>query len=132
MLVVALLRPVDLRTEVDPLTGVVTRDARVAALPPSDAAALEHALELGSAWGARVLALSAGGPECDEPLREALARGAQVRRVHLHEPYVDDLVRDEQHLARALVAAIGERPDLVLCGDRSADRGTARPRGPSG
>jgi electron transfer flavoprotein beta subunit len=124
MLVVALLRPVDLRAEVDPLTGVVTRDARVAALPPSDAAALEHALELGSAWGARVLALSAGGPECDDALREAVARGAEARRVHLREPYVDDLVRDEQHLARALVTAMGQQPDLVLCGDRSADRGT--------
>jgi electron transfer flavoprotein beta subunit len=124
VLVVALLRPVDLRTEVDPLTGVVTRDARVAALPPSDAAALEHALELGNAWGARVLALSAGGPECDDSLREAMARGASARRVQLQEPYVDDLVRDEQHLARALVAAMGEQPDLVLCGDRSADRGT--------
>jgi electron transfer flavoprotein beta subunit len=124
MLVAALLRPVDLRTEVDPLTGVVTRDARVAALSPSDAAALEHALQLGSAWGARVLALSAGGAEADGPLREAVARGAEARRVALRDPYLEDLVRDEQQLARALVAGIGERPDLVLCGDRSADRGT--------
>ena len=124
MLIVALLRPVDLRTLVDPLTGVVTRDTRVAALSPSDAAALEHALVLGSAWGARVLALCAGGPEADVPLREALARGAEARRLHVDAPYLDDLVRDEQHLARALVAAIDESPDLVLCGDRSADRGT--------
>jgi len=124
MLVVALLRPVDLRTQVDPLTGVVTRDTRVAALSPSDAAALEHALVLGSAWGARVLALCAGGSEADVPLREALARGAEARRLDVDGPYLDDLVRDEQHLARALVAALGESPDLVLCGDRSADRGT--------
>ena len=125
MLVVALLRPVDLRAAVDPLTGAVTRDPRVASLSPSDAAALEHALVLGSAWGARVLALTAGGPEADASLREALARGAEARRVDLSDAYLDDLVRDEQALARALVAALGgDVPDLVLCGDRSADRGT--------
>lgn len=124
MLVVALLRPVDLRTAVDPLTGAVTRDPRLASLSASDEAALEHALALGSAWGARVLALSAGGPEADASLREAAARGADVRRIALDSAYLDDLVRDEQSLARALVTGMGERPDLVLCGDRSADRGT--------
>ncbi len=124
MLIVALLRPVDLRTAVDPLTGAVSRDARLAALSASDEAALEHALTLGSAWDARVLALSAGGVEADASLREARARGAEARRVALDAAYLDDLVRDEQGLARALVAGMRERPDLVICGDRSADRGT--------
>lgn len=124
MLVVALLHPVDLRTTVDPLTGAVTHDPRRVALSASDEAALEHALVLGTAWGATVLAISAGGPEVEAPLREAVARGAQARRVALESAYLEDLVRDEQALARALVAGIGERPDLVLCGDRSADRGT--------
>jgi electron transfer flavoprotein beta subunit len=124
VLVVVLLHPVDLRTAVDPLTGAVASDPRLAALPASEEAALEHALTLGSAWGARVLALSAGGPEAEGALREARARGAEVRRVAHAGAYLDDLVRDEQALARLLVAAMGERPDLVLCGDRSADRGT--------
>lgn len=125
MLVVVLLRATDLRVEVDPLTGAVTRDARLAALSPADEAALEHALDLGTAWGARVLALSAGGPEAEGPLREALARGAEVRRVALRGSYLDELVCDELALAKALVAALGDdHPDLVLCGDRSADRGT--------
>lgn len=120
-----MLRATDLRPEVDPLSGEVRRDARLAALSPSDEAALEKALLLAEAWGARVLALSAGGPEADGPLREALALGAEVRRVDLRGAYLDDLVRDERALAQALVAALGhERPDLVLCGDRSADRGT--------
>jgi electron transfer flavoprotein beta subunit len=124
VLVVALLRATDLRPEVDPLSGEVRRDARLATLSPADAAALEKALLLGTAWGARVLAVSAGGSEAEGPLREALALGAEVRRVDLHGAYLDDLVADERALARALVSAIGERPDLVLCGDRSADRGT--------
>jgi len=124
VLVVALLRATDLRPEVDPLSGEVRRDPRLAALSAADAAALEKAFVLAEAWGARVLAVSAGGPEAEAPLREALALGAEVRRVDLHGAYLDDLVTDERGLAKALVAAIGELPDLVLCGDRSADRGT--------
>jgi electron transfer flavoprotein beta subunit len=124
-LVVALLRSTDLRVAVDPLTGALTRESRAAALSASDAAALEHALTFADAWGARVLALSAGGPECEPALRDALALGCEVRRVALHQSYVDELVTDEHALAQALVAALGgERPDLVLCGDRSADRGS--------
>ncbi len=125
MLVVVLLRATDLRAQVDPLTAVVTRDARLAALSPADQAALEHALVLAKAWDARVLALSAGGDEVESPLREALALGAEVRRVDLPLAYLDDLVCDERALAKVLVRSLGdEHPDLVLCGDRSADRGT--------
>lgn len=124
-LVVAFVRCTDLRVEVDPLTGAVSRDPRAAALSASDAAAVEHALRFGSAWGARVLVVTAGGPECDGALREVSALGAEVRRVELSSSYTDELVADEQHLAKVLVAALGEdRPDLVLCADRSADRGT--------
>ncbi len=124
-LVVALVRCTDLRSEVDPLTGAVSRDARAVALSASDAAAVEHALRLAAAWGARVLVLTAGGPECDGPLRELLALGAEVRRVALSGSYLEDLAADEQQLARVLVSALGDdRPDLVLCADRSADRGT--------
>ena len=124
-LVVALLRCTDLRAEVDPLSGAITREPRTAALSASDAAALEYALRIGSAWGARVLAISLGGPEVEGPLREALALGAEVLRVATHQSYLEELVADEQALARALVTALaGELPDLVLCADRSADRGT--------
>ncbi|MGB8650259.1 MAG: mycofactocin-associated electron transfer flavoprotein beta subunit, partial [Mycobacteriales bacterium] len=125
MLIVALLRCTDLRVEVDPLTGDITRDARAAALSAADAAALEHAFRIAHAWDARVLALTAGGPEADATLREVLALGAEVRRVPMHHAYLEELAGDERLLARALVTALGDdRPDLVLCGDRSPDRGT--------
>src|SRR3954454_6243236 len=123
-LVVVLARCTDLRVEVDPLTGAITRDPRTVAFSASDAAAIEHGLRLASAWGARALVVTAGGPECDGPLREVLALGAEVRRVPTKGSYAEELAADERALARALVAAIGERPDLVLCADRSTDRGT--------
>jgi electron transfer flavoprotein beta subunit len=123
-LVVVLARCTDLRVEVDPLTGAISRDPRAAAFSASDAAAVEHGLRLGSAWGARTLVLTAGGPECDGPLREVLSLGAEVRRVPVRGSYVEELATDERALAKALVAAIGGRPDLVVCADRSSDRGT--------
>ena len=123
-LVVVLARCTDLRAEVDPLTGALARDARTVAFSPADAAAIEHGLRLGSAWGARTLVITAGGSECDGPLREVLSLGAEVRRVATRGTYLDELGGDERALAKALVAAIGVAPDLVLCADRSADRGT--------
>lgn len=123
-LVVVLARCTDLRAEVDPLSGAVTRDPRTVALSAADAAAVEHGLRLGSAWGARTLVVTAGGPECDGTLREVLSLGAEVRRVETRGSYLDELAGDERALAKALVAAIGDVPDLVLCADRSADRGT--------
>jgi electron transfer flavoprotein beta subunit len=123
-LVVVLARCTDLRVEVDPLTGAISRDPRAAALSASDAAAVEHGLRLGSVWGARTLVLTAGGAECDGPLREVLSLGAEVRRVPVRGSYVEELATDERALAKALVAAIGGRPDLVVCADRSSDRGT--------
>jgi electron transfer flavoprotein beta subunit len=123
-LVVVLARCTDLRVEVDPLTGALTRETRTAAFSASDAAAIEHGLRLGSAWGARTLVITAGGPECDPSLREVLSLGAEVRRVPTRGSYLEELVADERALARALVAAIGDTPDVVLCADRSSDRGT--------
>ncbi len=148
VLVVACLRHADQRPLVDPLTAAVHVDARAATASPSDWAALEYALRLAEAWGGRVLAVSAGPPGADETLREAAAAGAAVLRIPwpggegppggLPGGYVADLAGDERALARALAGAIrsagrsvgwsAERsagePALVLCGDRSADRGT--------
>ena len=121
-LVVALLRVADPRPTVDPLTGAVHTDLRAATLSDQDAAALEHALRAGALWGCPVLVVAAGGVEIEPILREVLALGAEVCRVPLAG---SDVFVDEQAVAEALVAALsGRMPDLVVCGDRSADRGT--------
>jgi len=130
-LVVACLRITDLRPEVDPLTGVVTRDSWGIGLSAADAAALEYALRIGEAWSGRVLALSVGPSTLEPVLRDVIALGASVVRIPTPEPdgaggYAEELAGDEQALARTIVAALSPfgSPDLVLCGDRSADRGT--------
>jgi electron transfer flavoprotein beta subunit len=130
-LVVACLRITDLRPDVDALTGMVTRDAWGIGLSAADAAALEHALRIAEAWSGRVVALSAGPSTIEPVLQEVAALGASVLRIPTPEAevagaYTDELAGDEQALARTIAAAVSPfgPPDLVLCGDRSADRGT--------
>jgi electron transfer flavoprotein beta subunit len=130
-LVVACLRIADLRPVIDPLDGRVTRDRWGVGLSPADAAALEYTLRIASAWNGRVLAVCVG-PESVEPaLREVAALGVPVIRLPGIEErdvagYVAELADDERALAGTLLAAVRPfgTPDLVLCGDRSVDRGT--------
>jgi electron transfer flavoprotein beta subunit len=117
---------------VDPLTGAVSADPHDRGPDRADFAALEHALRLAEKWDARVVAATVGPPEADMVLQDALAAGAaEALRV---EPAGQssalrpaDLVGGSQDLPVALAAALRQRygvPDLVLCGDRSGDRGT--------
>jgi electron transfer flavoprotein beta subunit len=120
MLVAACLKWVDLRPEVDPLTGTVAEDPRFFGLSASDQAALEWALRLGEAWSAPVLALTAGPPPAEAGLREALACGA-ARAIRV--PITDDA--SSAAAASALAVQLQSRgPAVVCCGDRSADRGS--------
>ncbi len=130
-LVVACLRITDLRPEVDPLTGAVARDAQGNGLSAADAAALELSLRIAGVWSGRVVALAVGPPAIDPVLRDVAALGVTVLRVSPEtvDPdrgYAAELADDEQRLARTIVASLVPYgpPDLIVCGDRSTDRGT--------
>ncbi len=119
-------------TEVDPLTGAVSADRRDRGPGQPELAALEHALRLGQRQDARVVAATVAPAEADAMLRDALAAGAaDALRVEPASwtagPRPAGLVGGEQESAAALAAALRQHygvPDLVLCGDRSADRAT--------
>ncbi len=119
-------------TEVDPLTGAVRANLRDRGPNGSELAALEYALRLAERWDARVVAASVAPAEADEMLRDALAVGAaQALRVEparwMARPRPSGLVGGERESAAALAAALRQHygvPDLVLCGDLSADRAT--------
>jgi electron transfer flavoprotein beta subunit len=144
-LVVACVRYGDLRPDVDPLTGAITRDVHRAGLSPADEAAVEHALRIAEAWSARVMVVTAGPPAADDTLREMMALGCQVLRIpwpadaggptgHADggaglgsaQGFVHDVAGDERAVARAVAAGVQDAgpPALVICGDHSADRGT--------
>jgi electron transfer flavoprotein beta subunit len=105
------------RADVDPLTGVVTPEPRSDGPSPADEAALEVALRLGGP----VTVVCAGPAGAEPMLRAARAAGATAA------VRVDGLPPGAS--SAAVAAALGgplraAGADLVLCGDRSLDRGT--------
>lgn len=110
----------------DPLTGALDRDRLVWVTNPPDRCALEAAVRLKEAAGgeATVRALSVGPTETELALRDALALGADsVER--LWDPAVAEV--DAWGVAVVLAAALAEEPpDLILCGDQSADWGSGQ------
>lgn len=136
-LAVACLRICDLRPQVDPLTGSIGRDPWGIGLSPADAAALEYVLRVADAWSGRVVAVAVGPASIEPVLVEVSALGASVVRVSTtgtdtdpgadtEHAYEVELGADEHDLARTIVAALEPwgPPAVVVCGDRSADRGT--------
>lgn len=134
-LVVTCVRYTDLRPDVDPLTGAITRDVHRAGLSAADEAAVEHALRIAEAWSAHVLVVTAGPAAADGSLREFMALGCDVLRIPWpadggglgsDQSFANEVGGDERAAARAVAAAVRAAgdPALVICGDRSADRGT--------
>jgi len=109
--------------EIDPLTGKLDHSRLLYIMNPADAAALELALGLCGATG-QVLACTVGPARAETVLREALAAGAD-RVLRLAEP---PGTAAPAVTARLLAAALRreELPDLLLCGTRSADRGSGQ------
>ncbi|HEY5335348.1 MAG TPA: mycofactocin-associated electron transfer flavoprotein beta subunit [Mycobacteriales bacterium] len=109
-----LLKRVDLRPEVDALTGELTPDAH-GGLSAADRCALELALRSGDG---DVLAVTAGPPASESVLREALEAGCTAAvRVDL------PTVSTSADVAAALARVVAGR-DLVWCGEHSLDRGS--------
>jgi electron transfer flavoprotein beta subunit len=113
------VKQVDLRPEVDPLSGAVAAtDARFAGVSPADQAALEVALRLAEAWAGEVVAVTAGPLRADAALRDCLAAGAHgAVRVDL------DAAAPSRVVGAALAAQL-TGADVVCCGDGSLDRGS--------
>jgi len=122
-MIAVLLKLVDLRVEVDPLTGEPGAAAagQTLSASPADRAALETALQLAGA-GEEVVAVSAGpsltADATDTLLREALAVGA-ARAVRVEIP----AGTSSADVAAAIAPVITEAR-IVVCGDASLDRGS--------
>ena len=121
--VVACLKWVDRRAEVDPLTGAVRTDRRTSGASNADEAALEWALRAGKAWGRPVVVVTAGRPESEPMLRDALAAGASAAvRVDINP------AEPSATVAEAIAGVLGDAgscpANLVVCGAWSVDRGS--------
>jgi electron transfer flavoprotein beta subunit len=113
-----------------PLTGgkmVLTADERAIetrhlgfTISPHEECGVEEAVRIVEAGGGSVTVLTLGPPEAEEQQRDAMALGAD--RAILLETDGGDW--DPEATAAALVEAIGgEKPDLVIFGNESADSG---------
>jgi electron transfer flavoprotein beta subunit len=119
MLIAACMKWVDRRPEVDPLTGAVHTDARTSGASGADEAALEWALRMGEAWGAEVVAVTAGPPDANVMLRDAVGTGStRAVRVDL------DLASSSDYVAGSIASALPEATSVVVCGAWSVDRGS--------
>lgn len=109
---------IDLRPEVDRLTGSVAGDERFAGCSAADRAALEWALRIAERGGREVIVASAGPEGVDELLRDALAVGA-TRAVRVDLP----AGAASEEVAAGLADVLADC-GLICCGDWSADRGS--------
>ena len=111
------------RPEVDPLTGLVSTDARWSGPSLADQAALEWGLRLAERCGGRVVVVTVGVEAADAMLRDALAVGA-VRAIRV--PIAEHEQPSSLAVARALADVLRPlSPAIAVCGDWSLDRGSA-------
>ena len=119
--VVACVKWVDLRPDIDPLHGAVTPSERGGGFSPADRSAVEVALRLAEAWGCRAEIVCAGPPDSERGLRELAASGAgRVVRIDQSAELPSAIVAD-------VIAALlgGEiHPRAVVCGDLSYANGS--------
>jgi electron transfer flavoprotein beta subunit len=115
--VAVLLKRVDLRPGIDPLSGAITPDGH-GGLSAADECALELALRQAERQGTGVLAVSAGGAEAEQVLRQALEAGAtDALLIEL------SAATSSAAVAAALAGAVAQCT-WVWCGDHSLDRGS--------
>lgn len=110
--------------EVNPVTGAINEGRLLYVINPADESALELALRLREAPGV-VTALTVGPARAEVALREALAAGAGGVLRLWDKGWVETMPFRTASLLAAALRAQG-LPDLVLCGVRSADRGTGQ------
>jgi len=125
--ILAALKWVALRPEVDPLTGIAHPDPRFSGAGPADTSALEWALQLRDTLGGTVTAVTVGPAPAEALLRQALAVGADhAIRVDLsgdHHAGADPADPSSRWVAAEL-ATVAAGSDLVVCGYASPDRGS--------
>jgi len=110
---------------IDPVTNTLIRDGVPSIMNPYDQYALEAALEIKDATGAKVTVLSMGPPQAKEVLKDAIAMGADAVALISSRAFGGaDTLATSATLAAAIkkVGAV----DLVLCGKQAVDGDTAQ------
>jgi len=111
---------------INPETNTLMREGVESIMNPYDEYALEEALRLKDAHGARVTVISMGPPQALAVLRESLARGADDAVLLTDRAFAGaDTLATSYTLAQA-IRKVAARPDLVLFGKQAIDGDTAQ------
>ena len=111
--------------EIDPVTGVLIRDARNTKMNPYDLYAIETALRIKGLTGATVTAISMGPPQAEQILREALWMGCDDAVLLSDRKFAGaDVVATSYALSSGIKKQGGF--DLIVCGKQTTDGDTAQ------
>lgn len=117
--------PATATASVDPLTKTLVRTGQNAVTNPYDLYALETALDIRSAVGGTVTALTMGIPAAQRVLRDAIARGADDGAI-----LSDRAFAGADTLATTYALSLGIRAldgaELIVCGKMAIDGDTAQ------
>ena len=120
--------PDSTNVRINPETNTLMREGVESIVNPFDEYALEQALALKDAVGARVTVISMGPPQASAVLRETLARGADRAFLVSSRAFggADTLATSYTISQAILKAGDGAKPDLVLFGKQAIDGDTAQ------
>ncbi len=110
---------------IDPDTHTLVRQGVESIVNPFDLFAVEAALKIKDALGARITVLTMGPPQADEALREALSRGVDEAVLLSDRAFAGS---DTWATSTTLAGAIRKlgNVDLILCGKQAIDGDTAQ------
>ena len=118
--------PDSTKISIDPVTKTLQREGVESILNPFDEYALEIALKIKDACGARVSVISMGPPQAESILREALARGADDAVLLSDRAFAGADTLATAYALTTGIKKINTRPDLVLFGKQAIDGDTAQ------
>lgn len=113
------------KISLDPVTKTITREGIPAVINPVDRNALEQGLRMRERYAGKVAVVTMGPPQARRALEEALAMGADEAFLLCDTAFAE---ADTLATAYSLACSIRDMGnfDLVLCGNETADSGTAQ------
>ncbi len=109
----------------DEATGTIVREGAKAIVNPLDLYAIETALMIKEAQGARVTALTMGPPSAINALKEAVAMGCDDALLLTDKRFAGADTWSTSYVLACAIRKLGI-PDLVICGERATDGDTGQ------
>ena len=128
IVVCAKMVPDTTQVSIDPVTNTLIREGVPFITNPFDDHAVEEALRLKDACGARITVLSMGPAPAETVLRKAIALGADTGLLLSDRAFGgSDTLATSKVIGEAIAKLSGlERVDLVICGKQTIDGDTAQ------